>query len=171
MTGVAPIGEARKGLGSRLGWAILLVMGLQALIFAVFGAWIGICAPQCGSSYPELGLGFFGIGALLFVVGLLASRGGRVSSVIALLIEATYLTTLGAGTASWRGYAAALSLPFWIAVGLAAIAVPLLVASWFFTTDKLRVRGWIVATLLGLAVVLGIWWHFWVIVPYEKGWS
>jgi hypothetical protein len=118
-----------------------------------------------------LGFGFFVVGALLFFVGLRASQGRRISGALALLIEATYLATLGAGTASWRGYVSELSLPFWIAVGLAAIGVPLLVASWLFTKDRLRVRGQIAATILGVAVLLGIWWHFWVIVPYNKGWS
>jgi hypothetical protein len=172
MTEVVPEGEPRKGLRlSQLGWAILVVMTLQALIFSSFGAWLATCAPQCGSSYPGLGLGFFGTGALLFFVGLRASQGRRVSGAIALLIEATYLATLGAGTASWRGYVSALSLPFWIAVGLAAIAVPLLITAWFSAKDKLRVRRWIGATILGVAVLVGIWWHFWVMVPYSKAWS
>jgi hypothetical protein len=86
MTAVAPAGEARTGLrSSQLGWAILVVTALQALIFASCGAWIGTCSPQCGSSYPELGFGFFGAGAVLFFVGLRASQGRRVSSAIALL--------------------------------------------------------------------------------------
>jgi len=101
-------------------------MALQALIFASFGIWMGTCAPQCGSSYPELAAGFMGTGALLFFVGLRASQGRPISSAIALLIEATYLATLGAGTASWRGYTSGLNPPFWVAMGLAAIAVPLL---------------------------------------------
>jgi len=166
MNQVAPGGEARKGLrSSQLGWAILVVMALQALIFASFGIWMGTCAPQCGSSYPELAAGFMGTGALLFFVGLRASQGRPISSAIALLIEATYLATLGAGTASWRGYTSGLNPPFWVAMGLAAIAVPLLVTAWFSPKDALRVRGPIGATILGLAVLLGIGWHFLVIVP------
>ena len=84
MTEVVPEDVPRKRLrSSQLGWAILLVMTLQALIFSSFGAWLATCAPQCGSSYPELGFGFFWTGALLFFVGLRASQGRRVSGAIA----------------------------------------------------------------------------------------
>src|SRR5438132_13167631 len=97
-----------------------------------------------------------GTGALLFFVGLRAGQGRPISSAIALLIEATYLATLGAGTASWRGYTSGLNPPFWVAMGLAAIAVPLLFTAWFSPKYAIRVRGSLGATILGVGVSVGI---------------
>jgi hypothetical protein len=142
--------------------AILVVLALQALIFALFGAWMETWRP--GYGFQEAGLEYLLVGAFLFFVGLGASKGGRVTGAIALLIEATYLTTLGTGTASWGGYYQVLNVPFWIALGLAVIAVPLLLASWFRKDDSLRF-GLIAAAVVGVAVLLGIGWYFWVIVP------
>jgi hypothetical protein len=138
------------------------VISLQALIFVLFGAWMAI------AWFVDLGLEFLIVGALLFTVGLVASKEGEVATALALLIEATYLTTLGAGTANWGGYSAVLDAPFWIVIGLSAIAVVLLLASWFREDNEVQFRGPIAAAILVVAVLLGIEWYFWVIVPFNS---
>jgi len=176
-----PVAEPSKPSRSALGRAVLFVMVLQALIFFAFGAWLatyvrtaitgfnqwGMIATQDELPYLPFGLVFLAIGIALFVVGLGTSRGLRAPSMIVLLLEASYLTTMGAGTASWRGYAYVLNYPFWLALGCAAVAVALLAIRWLTNAERRRANGLTVGAIFAVAGLLGLAWQCWVVLPYS----
>ena len=169
------VAATAKPSRSALGWAVLLVMVPQALIFFAFGAGLathwtneptldqfGRVTSQLVNRDLPFGLLFLGVGVVVFVVGLGASRGRRTPSMIGLLLEAGYITTKGTGTVSFRGYADVLNYPFWLALGFAAVAAALLAIPRLMTEDRRRQHGLTVAVILGLAASVGVAWQYWL---------